>query len=716
AAATFDARARALRDGAAADWAAANALDGATIGAWRVVGELGRGGMGVVLLVERADGQFEQRAALKLIKRGMDSDAVLARFLRERQILARLEHRNIARLLDGGVAADGRPYFVMEYVDGVPLPRYCAERGSDLDERLRLFFGVCAAVQFAHAQLVVHSDLKPSNVLVGAGGDVKLLDFGIAKLLGEQDAAATQTRERPLTPAYAAPEQIRGEPVTTATDVYALGCLLYELLTGRRPFEVGDAPTLDELRRLLASSAPPAPSQSGGGAAPVAPKRLRGDLDTIVLKALKSEPERRYATVDALAEDLRRYRAGQPIAAHRDSGLYRARKFVARHRAGVATSALGAIALAGAIGAALWQAREKSAEAEASREVAEFLVGLFAASDPTHTRGASVSAKDLLDQGAARLDRREFGSAALRARFLQTIAASYAALGLYERARPIAERALALRRAALAADDPAVAESMDALGRIDAALADYAEAEPLLRSALAARRRHLAADDPALIESLGHFGALLHDRGDFDAAEAPLREALGDAERRFGADAIETAAHLDDYATNLQSRDRPVEATAQFRRALAVRERALGGDDPDVAASLHNLGVNLTAVGRYAEAKQMLERALAIRRRVYGAAHPLLGYTELALATVHEYAGELAAAEPLAQQALAIFRTSLVENHRKVAESLNLLAMLHFDRRAYADAAAMYRDVLARYRASLGADHPDSLIVEENLA
>ncbi|MBO9661866.1 serine/threonine-protein kinase [Dokdonella sp.] len=720
---TFDRHAQDLRGSAAADWVEWNSsdrtpasFDGHTIGPWRVVRELGRGGMGLVFLVERADGQFEQLAALKLIKRGMDSDAVLARFLRERQILARLEHRNIARLLDGGLIPDGRPYFVMEYVDGVPISQYCAEHGSDLAERLRLFFGVCAAVQFAHRQLVVHSDLKPSNVLVGANGDVKLLDFGIAKLLGSEGAAATQTSNRPLTPAYAAPEQIRGEPLTTATDVYALGCLLYELLTGHRPFRLHDEPSLEQLRQVLDSTGPVAPSHLRAADAPVPPQRLRGDLDTIVLKALKREPDRRYATVDALAEDLKRFLAGLPIAAHRDSNLYRARKFVARHWLATTMTALAVLALSAAIAVAAWQAREKAAEARASSEVAGFLVGLFAASDPTHTRGAIVSAKDLLDQGAAQLDQPRLANPLLRARFLHAIATSYASLGLYDRALPLAEQALALRREHLSADDLAVAESMDGLGQIHAFTANYDAAEPLLRGALATRREHLSKDDPAVIESLGHLGNLLQDRGEFEAADEPFREALDRAERRYGAGAVETARSLDDYATNLQNIGKPVDAEAMYRRALAIRERQLGADNPDVASSLHNLGVILTTAGKYVEAEDVLRRALAIRRKVYGDAHPLVGFTELELASVLESRRDLDASEASAQRALAILRGSLDESHRKISDTLNLLAILRVDRRAYDDAVTLFGEVAQRHRRALGADHPDTLVTEDNLA
>jgi len=714
---TFDARAQDLRGRAAADWVEWNApLDGQLIGAWRIVREIGRGGMGLVFLVERADGQFEQQAALKLIKRGMDSEAVLARFLRERQILARLKHRNIAGLIDGGIAPDGRPYFVMEHVDGVTLPRHCAEQQSTLEERLRLFFGICAAVQFAHRQLVVHSDLKPSNVLVSAGGDVKLLDFGIARLLGEQASGnAAPTLDRPLTPAYAAPEQLRGEPVTTTTDVYALGCLLYELLTGERPFRLHDEPTLDQLRHVLDSTGPIPPSQLRLPDAPVPPRRLRGDLDTIVLKALKREPDRRYATVDAFAEDLKRYLAGAPIAAHRDSALYRARKFVARHWIAVAASAIGAIALGSAIGMALWQARGKAAEAQASREVAEFLVGLFAASDPTHTRGTSVSAQNLLDQGAEQLNQRRIGSPALRARFLQTIATSYAALGLYDRALPLAQEALSLRQQSSSEPRAEIAESLDTLGQIYLSKADYAKADPPLREALAIRRGLSNDDGRALLASLGHVGQLLQDRGDFSAADALFKEAKETAEKSFGDQSLEAARYMHAYATNLQNLGNIVQSVDFYRRALAIRERLLGKNDPDVASSLHDLGTSLAADGQYLEAQDALQRALEIRKHVYGDSHPLVGFSALALAVVFESTNDLNAAEPLAQEALSIFRQTLDADHRKIAETLNLLAILRLDKREYAAAAALFQDAYERFRKTMGEDHPDTLGVAQNL-
>jgi serine/threonine protein kinase len=366
----LDQRVPELRSAVVADWAHRDDASpaGSIIGCWHVLRELGRGGMAVVMLAERIDGQFEQRVALKLIKRGMDSEAVLARFLRERQILARLSHPNIARLLDGGLSNDGRPYFVLEYVEGAPILAYCETRSLGLRARLECVLQICAALQFAHRQLVVHLDIKPSNVIVTQHGEVKLLDFGIAKLLGDaltEPAMHTHAHlQRPLTPGYAAPEQLLGEPVSTATDVYGVGCLLYELLTGQRASE--------DARRALSRGNPPMPSQmldKSRSVADISARRLRGDLDNIILKALKSEPERRYPTIETLAEDLRRYLSGQPVSARRDTLPYRTGKFVARHRLGFAFGVAGLMGLLATTTLALTQAHNARVHAaRASRD------------------------------------------------------------------------------------------------------------------------------------------------------------------------------------------------------------------------------------------------------------------------------------------------------------------------------------------------------------
>ena len=337
---------------------------GRLVGVYRLVAELGEGGMGTVHLAERVDGHFEQRVAIKLLKQGLADDDAKRRFLQERQILARLDHPGIARLIDGGVTAEGTPFFVMERVEGRPVTNYCDEQGFGIEQRLRVFLEICDAVQYAHGSRVVHRDIKPSNILVDAAGRVKLLDFGIAKLLaagsGSSPLEATRTFVRAMTPEYAAPEQVRNEPVTPATDVYSLGVLLYELLTGQRPYQVGRG-ALSEMERAILEQEPLRPSArtgtspgpTGTGGARETRRRLRGDLDRIVLKALEKAPERRYPTAQALAADIRRHLDGLPITARGDNALYRARKFLRRHRAGVAAAAISVAAVLVAVVAIL---------------------------------------------------------------------------------------------------------------------------------------------------------------------------------------------------------------------------------------------------------------------------------------------------------------------------------------------------------------------------
>jgi len=722
-AAQFERGLQAARGQAAAQWVAGDgAADealGECIGPWRILHELGRGGMGIVLLAQRADGQFEQRAALKLIKRGMDSDAVQARFRRERQILAQLEHPNIARLLDGGLAADGRPYFAMEFVDGEPLLRHCARNNLKLEGRIELFLDICAAVQFAHSQLVVHRDIKPSNILVTASGEAKLLDFGIAKLLDDSSGGTTATIDalhRPLTPAYAAPEQLRGEPVTTATDIYALGGVLYELLTGRRPLAIGESASPEDAIRAQDISDPAPPSKVGGEALPIPARRLRGDLDTIALKALRREPGSRYATAAALAEDLQRYLSGQPIVARRDHTWYRVGKFVARHRFGVAAAAAGVLIIMIALGVALLQAREKTREVEVSREVTQFLVGLFGGADPTLSRGTALTAQDLLEQGTERLRSDVHMESSVRARLLHTVAATYVALGLYDRALPLASEALQLRRDNPVRNDADIAESLGQVGRIYRLDADYARAEPMLRDSLEMRRRVLPRDDPDLIESLDELGMLQHNRGEFRLAGDLLGEALTSAERHFGAGAIGTARYLDDFAANLDDLGKRAEGLAAYRRALEIREQRLGPDHPDVASTLLNLGVHLDDDGDYAGAVERLERAVAIRRKVFGPDHPLVGFAQLALAGVYDSLDRLDDCERVAESALAIFRRALPADHPKISEALNMLAIVHGWRRDFAGAVALGREVVERFTKTLGADHPDTLTAKSNLS
>jgi eukaryotic-like serine/threonine-protein kinase len=423
--------------------------------------------MGVVYLAMRADGVYEQKVAVKVIKRGMDTDEILTRFRLERQILARLQHPNIARIFDGGAVVDGRPFFAMEYVEGAPITAWCDERRASLDERLSLFFDVCAAVRHAHRNLVVHRDLKPSNILVTASGEVKLLDFGIAKLLDEEgtegDNTVTRVGARVLTPRYAAPEQIRGEPATTATDVFALGGILYELLTGRDPYGLPqlESPGRDELERAVLERAPEAPARAVARMEPAQRsrtaalrattpgrlhRRLRGDLDSILSTALRKTPDERYSSVEELQRDLENHLASLPVRARASSALDRSRRFFARHRMGVGAAAVVVSALALGLAGAAWQWRARAAEARKLAAVKEFLVSIFETSDPTIALARDVTARELLDRGAERVRRELRSEPALQAEMSGIIGDLYRRVSLMDEAEPLLESSLSAQR------------------------------------------------------------------------------------------------------------------------------------------------------------------------------------------------------------------------------------------------------------------------------
>jgi serine/threonine-protein kinase len=446
----------------------AASLEGALVGPYRVIERIGAGGMGAVYLAERADGHFERKVALKVIKRGMDTEEILARFRSERQILAQLRHLNIAHLLDGGVTDDGRPYFTMEYVDGVPIDRYCDEHRLTVEERLALFETVCEAVQYAQHNLVVHRDLKPSNILVTNDGQVKLLDFGIAKVVGEEsehertgDAGLTRTGVRMMTPGYASPEQVRGEAVTTATDVYSLGVVLFELLAGHRPYNVM-AETPRELERAIVETPPQrlstavaatrervdAASRSVVTTTPedVAEarraipaqlrKRLSGDLDNICLMALRKEPDRRYASAGLLLLDLQRHRQGIPVTARRDTFVYRAQKFAQRNRGAVVAAALIVVVVAALTTFYTMRlARERDRarlEAAKAAEVSEFLQSLFEVADPGQSKGEDITARELLDRGAERIETELAGQPEVQAEMMHVVGTVYHTLSVVD--------------------------------------------------------------------------------------------------------------------------------------------------------------------------------------------------------------------------------------------------------------------------------------------
>jgi eukaryotic-like serine/threonine-protein kinase len=652
---------------------AGDPASGGRIGPWRVVREIGRGGMGVVYLAERADGQFEQRAALKLLKRGLDTEEILARFLRERQILARLQHPGIARLLDGGMSEDGRPFIVMEHVEGKPIVAECEARRLPLDERLRLMEQVCDAVQYAHGNLVVHRDLKPSNVLLRADGGIALLDFGIARLLsgpGEEPVTVTSGPAL-MTPQYAAPEQVRGEAATTATDVYALGLILYELVAGRRPYEVQG---LDDATsgRVILDTTPRPPSRVAVSSRP--PRALADDLDALVLMALRKEPKRRYPTAQALGEDLDRLRRGLPIRAQRDTVGYRLGKFAARHRAGVAAAALATAGLLAGLGGTLWQARVARQEARRASAVKDFLLGVFQVSDPSQAQGREITARELLDRGAGRVEAALRDEPDLRIEMLGVLGDIYEHLGLYDQARPLVDRSLDLARASFGPGDTRVGSAL--------------------------RRQ----------------GTLLTDAGKNDEAILLLRQALEIHTSADGPQSYETARDREELAAALLAAGQKEEGTRLVAEVLEVERRLHPGGHGDLARALNNAGLMARQAGRLPEAESLYRESIAMRRRLSGPDDPDLCSPLINLASALRQEGKVVEAEGEAREALRVARQSLGPEHVTTITAMNTLAVMDQNLARYDDAAALHREVLAYWEKTKGRDHPNAVVSINNLA
>ena len=648
---------------------APDAYEGRRIGPWRLGDRLGEGGMGVVYRAERDDGLYDQTVALKLIGRGVAPDALVRRFEQERSVLARLNHPHIARLIDGGLSDDGQPYFAMELAEGEPLTRFARQRDLSLRERLALFASVCDAVAHAHRHLVVHRDLKPSNILVTESDDgqpvPKLLDFGIAKLL-DDDATPNQTRTGSLmTPEYAAPEQIRPDAggITTATDVYALGVVLYELLTDRRPYDIGrDAPP-SAVEKTICDTAVEAPS----AVAPAAQRRrLKGDLDTIVETAMRKEPAARYASASALADDLRRHLEGLPIMARRATVGYRVASFVRRHPVGVGATALVAAALLLGLAGTTWQARVAAqerdrarTEAETSDRIAGFLETLFDVSNPLSTeaiRGDTLTARTILERGAERVERELGDEPEIQGALLERLGLVYTNLSLFDEADSLLTHALAIRRSHLGANHPEVASSLGALGRHWHMRGDYARAEGYLRDALAIRLTTLGPDHIDTAESQHFFAVTLtYQEKDQEEAETLLKSAL--ATRRQLGPPLHAAATLNSLGNLYMDTERFAEAEAAHGDALALRREHLDTDHPSIAVSLNNLALTLTNQDRYADAEPIYREALDRLKNELGTQHMYVAIGHNNLADVLQKDGRPQEAEPLYREAISLMKS-----------------------------------------------------------
>jgi serine/threonine-protein kinase len=626
-----------------------------SIGPYRLISELGTGGMGAVWLAERSDGQLKRKVALKL-PRLVWAKGLAERMARERDILASLEHPNIARLYDAGVDQHGRPYLALEYVEGQPIDVYARERGLGVKDKLQLLLQVCSAVAFAHSRLVVHRDLKPSNILVTQDGQVRLLDFGIAKLMEGDSAKETQLTQlagRALTLDYASPEQIKGEPIGTASDVYSLGVVAYEVLTGAKPYRLKRG-SAGELEDAITEAQPRRASDAA--ATPADRKAIRGDIDAILAKALGKTPANRYITVDALADDVRRHLASEPVLARPDSTAYRARKFLARYRLPVAITTVTLLTVSGTAVFALLQASEARLqrdrallEAETTEEVSRFVVSLFAVPDPPRI--------EIVDRGRDQVLRGDTKtSEAVRGRMLKMLGDLYVSIGNLDSALTVYEEAVKAAMDPSVADRRAQAEALAALASAQTSNGMLAQGRENAARAVALLDEGVRDEAKLIARATGTLGVALTNAFEYDQARPYVERAVELNIRLSGPHSRETlVARQDEARLNYRSGKADL-GIEQLRALLDDLRTHLGPRDADVLVALENLGSFLGERGHYAESEARLKEAIAVRTEVYGPDHPTLSAAHAILGRVLHWSGEPKRALPVIQRSIELER------------------------------------------------------------
>jgi len=706
------------------------------IGPYHLLQKIGEGGMGEVWVAEQHK-PIRRKVALKLIKTGMDTKQVIARFESERQALAMMDHPAIAKVFDAGETDEGRPYFVMEYVQGIPITAHCDQNRLTTQERLELFMQVCDGVQHAHQKAVIHRDLKPSNILIAIqdGKAVpKIIDFGVAKATAQSLTERTMYTELGMligTPEYMSPEQaeMSGQNIDTRTDIYSLGAILYELLVGALPFDPKELRRagFDEIRRKIREEDPPKPStrlSTMGDASTVQAhnrrtespsliRQIRGDLDWITMKTLEKDRTRRYGSPSELAADLDRYLQHQPVVARPPSAVYKTRKFVRRHRVGVGVAATLAILLVAFSVSTAVQARRiarerdrANQEAETSRQVSDFLTGLFKVSNPSEARGNSVTAREILDKGAEKITRELQGQPLVQGKLMTTMGFVYQSLGLYDPAQTLLEKALETRIKTLGPKHPDVAETLSNLGTVVWRKGDFARAKALQEQALAIREKQFGPDSKEVASSLHNLGTLNYTQGNYAEARRLLERSLAIREKALGPEHEDVATTINSLGAIAYKEGDFKRAEELWERTLAIREKTLGPDHPYVAASLNNLAIVHTYTGDPKGAIPLLERVVKIQEKVLGPKHPDLATGYMNLGDAMSKSGDLVGAKPYYARAVAIMEAASPGNP-ELARFLDRLASVLLKENDLKGAQGLYERSLALRQKALGPKNPE---------
>jgi non-specific serine/threonine protein kinase/serine/threonine-protein kinase len=697
---------------------------------------IGEGGMGQVWLAEQKY-PVRRRVAIKLIKVGMDTREVVVRFESERQALALMDHPAIAKVFDAGSTPTGRPYFAMEYVAGMPITAYCDKHRLTLRQRMELFILVCEGVQHAHQKAIIHRDLKPSNILVSEidGKPMpRIIDFGVAKATSQKLSGGTMHTQLGAvigTLGYMSPEQAdsAGEDIDTRTDVYSLGAILYELLVSTLPLDLHQL-AFDEVLRRLRDQDAPRPStrlrtmgessamaaKNRGADAPTLARQLRGDPDAIALKALEKDRKRRYASASDLAEDIGRYLRDEPVTAQPPSAAYRARKYVRRHRLGVAMAGAGLLLLVGFAVAETVELRRISRERDRADRISQFMTKMFKVSNPSEARGNTVTAREILDKASSDIDAGLKDDPELQAKMMFTMAQTYEGLGLYSRAQSLLERALAIQQRVLGPRNPETLRTMSLLATSLGDEGQYTEEEKLARETSDMQRKVLGQNNPDTLQSIDTLASALDNEGRYPETEKLVRETLASRERVLGPEHADTLRSMHHLAATLMQERHYSDAEKLERQALEIRRRVLGSDHPDTLASMAWLATILNFQHKYAEAEKLQRETIDIERRVLSPEHPDTLRSMSALADTLRLEQHNTEAEKFESDTLDIQRRVLGKDNPDTLYSMSYLALILEAEGKHAEAEKVEREALAADRRVLGPDHPETLYMTSYLA